>query len=828
MSAKQPVHASSDPRHELWIDAARAEFERHHQRAADWPTVASGPGNVLDEHPLREALPGYQLMGEISRGGQAVVYRARQNGTQRDVAIKVIRLPSTANTSVLARFEREVHILGQLKHSNVVTILDSGQTRGLLYYIMDYVDGCNLDEYLDLHKPDIHDRARLFAKICAAVSVAHLRGVTHRDLKPSNVRVDAAGEPHVLDFGLAKVKELDGSSAGHTLTGDFVGSLPWASPEQVEGRPEHLDIRTDVYSLGVMLFQALTGRRPYDVSGPLREAMERICQTEPPSVRGLNRAVDDDLSAIVARCLRKKPDERYQSAGDLQRELERYLRGDAIEAKRDSAWYVLRKAIHRHRGKAAAAALLLATGVYSVVLLSYLYKNEARLRGEAQTALATAETSQRAAEAARVEAEKQTRIAEAVNDFLNDDLLAAVRPDEKGREVTVAEVLDGAAARLNSRFEDQPEVRAPLHITLGRSYLELGKPKLAEAQFLAAYEIIRTKLGEDHRDAFFVRGELARIYQTTGRPAEASELARITLEYYERAAGRDHKETITARGNLGTTLLTMNQPEESERLLRETYEDALRVLGPENESTAHWMNSLAMVLRERGKLTEALPLQEQAVALARKLHGDDHTTTQSALGNLATTLRSLGRHDEAIQLYEQVLAARRRMLGEAHPSTLLTLNNLATMRGFLRQHEQAAALLEEGLRIGPTQIEPNHPTLISMRSNLATIYDRMGRPSEAEPLHRAAVVGGEAYLPADHPYLGLYRGRLGNCLRLLGCDEEAESFLLDGYRISRATEGPKSINATNAASSLVELYTAQGAEADLIAEWQLRAAGSEP
>ncbi|MBK9118076.1 MAG: protein kinase [Phycisphaerales bacterium] len=357
-------------------------------------------------------IPGYEIKRELTRGGQGVVYLAVQRSTMREVAIKVTRQGPGATLADRTRFDREVELLGRLNHPNIVAVHDAGVVAGCQYFVMNYVDGVPLDEALAAlqaarvathasvpptaratsaaattatraSRPLHHSALELFIKVCDAVHVAHLRGVIHRDLKPSNIRVDRRGEPFVLDFGLAKTLDASADSA-MTRTGQFVGSLPWASPEQVEGASARVDLRTDVYSLGVLLFQLLTGELPFDPGSNLRTAVDSILHRDPPrpSVVAAARGglpVDDELDTIVLKCLAKERDRRYHIAGELARDLRRYLAGEAIEAKRDSATYMLRKTLQRYRWPVAFACV----GVVLLTLfggvMAVLYRHTAVL-----------------------------------------------------------------------------------------------------------------------------------------------------------------------------------------------------------------------------------------------------------------------------------------------------------------------------------------------------------------------------------------------------------------------------------------------------------------
>ncbi|MFG0317529.1 MAG: serine/threonine-protein kinase, partial [Planctomycetota bacterium JB042] len=343
--------------------------------------------------PGTPEVPGYRILGEIHRGGQGVVYRALQERTRRVVALKVLHGGPLAGPRERARFEREVQLLARLDHPGIVTVHDTGEAAGGTFLVMDHVAGLPLDRWAAERRPSLPERLDLFARICDAVHAAHLHGVIHRDLKPSNVRVTDDGAPRVLDFGLAKTAlEVD---ADVTETGQFVGSLPFASPEQAAGSAT-VDLRTDVYSLGVVLHHLLTGRLPIEVGGPLEEALDRIARAEPTSPRRYAPELDDDVCTITLRCLAKDRERRYQSAGELARDVRRRLAGAPIEAKRDSAWYVVRKLLARHRAEVAVAA-----GFVLVLAAGFLGSFVQWRRAEAEAARARrAEVDARRAQAA--------------------------------------------------------------------------------------------------------------------------------------------------------------------------------------------------------------------------------------------------------------------------------------------------------------------------------------------------------------------------------------------------------------------------------------------
>lgn len=375
--------ASGTPERDLIERALR-------QVSPEAPTSAPASSRRGSDLPPPGTFEGYEVVREIHRGGQGVVYLAIQLATKRKVAIKVMHVGPFGGSSGRSRFEREVQVLGQLNHPHIVGIHDSGVTeRGDFYYVMDYISGRSLEEVLkETRAAPVADTLQFFVKICDAVNAAHLRGIIHRDLKPSNVRIDRDGEPVVVDFGLAKiaVPDLtdDETPQLMSMTGQFIGSLPWASPEQAEGSPGAIDVRTDVYSLGVMLYQLLTGRFPYEVRGNMRDVLDNILRTEPARPSTVRRGINNEVETIVLKCLAKDRERRYQSAGELARDIRHYLAGEPIEAKRDSGWYVISKTMTRYKGRVGVAVAFLLVIIAFSIGMTVLYRGASAARDEAR------------------------------------------------------------------------------------------------------------------------------------------------------------------------------------------------------------------------------------------------------------------------------------------------------------------------------------------------------------------------------------------------------------------------------------------------------------
>jgi len=858
-----------DARHFELIDQAFAQAEKAMaQQVLGGSSTA--PTRLMAGAPRAEpvgvfSLPGYRVVREIHRGGQGVVYEAVQESTGRTVAIKVTRAGPFATAADRARFDREVQILAQLKHPNIVTIHDSGRAFGCDYFVMDYIEGTTLDRWIadcGLRTADwkaagakqsavrnpqstMGKALRLFSKVCDAVNAAHLRGVIHRDLKPGNIRVDASGQPHILDFGLAKVVEdpAHGSSAdAMTMTGQFIGSLPWASPEQAEGRLDELDLRTDVYALGVLLYQLLTGAFPYSISGSLRETTDNIVNKEARDPRQLNPALDVDIATIVLRCLRKRREERYETAGELARDIERFLRNEPIEARRDSMLYVLGKQLSRHRLAAALSTAILLAVVIGLGVSLALWRK--------------AENAHTAEQEHRRLAELETAKSKAMNNFLIDVLGAADPERSLGPKSTVEELLESAAARLDrGALRDEPLVQATARATIGRTLLRLGLHERAAAQLEQALALRRAD-GATPVELATSLTDLGMLARATGDNQRTVALYREALEMIESAPEVQDKALAGALNNLGLALRSSGDSAGAAQILERSLALDRKTLSPDDPELAVSLNNLALVLRDAGQIGKAEENWQEALALLRKVHGDDNLRVAAVLeslsgvsldrgqldeaearqreandirvrtvgnehphvaqgrDNLGHILSRKGDHAAAEPLHREALEMRRRLLGDDHPSVATSLGNLGLVLMKLGDYPGAESAFQEALTIRRPKLGDDHPSTLLVENNLASVMRVSGRPANAESLAREVVRRADAALPPQHRYRAIFRSEWGACLHALGSHTDAERELLAAHEQAAGGEEPDTALMSRIAEDLVQVYTALGNESE--------------
>jgi serine/threonine-protein kinase len=714
-----------DLRHEVVRMLAADDPDGRFMAQTPWTTSARA--RVLPPDDLGGAEPGdrvgrFRLLEPIGRGGMGDVWLAeRADETYEDrVAVKLIRR-GLDTEDLLERFRHERQVLAKLRHPNIATLLDGGATEdGRPYLVMEHVDGVPIDAYCRDRDLSTDERIRLFAKVCGAVQHAHRNLVVHRDLKPSNVLVTAEGEPKLLDFGIAKVLDPGGAAAGATMTQDRRFTPHYASPEQARG--ELITTATDVYSLGALLYELLTGTRPHDFTGvPPTEYARVICEAEP------RRRLAGDLDRIAMMALRKEPERRYASVEQLARDLRNYLDGFPVIAQPDSVGYRARKFVMRHGAAVTAATAIVMALVVAVVVTTSMYVS---------------------AERARVRAE-QTSL------FL-ESLLATVDPREaRGRDVTVLrELLADASARVGTELARLPEVASEIELTIGRTYHAIGEFEAAEEHLNRAVDGGRQVWGAGSLEAAEALHALGQLLYAVGRYEESAGAMREVLAIRRGRLPAGDARIGRALNDLGLAHQGAGRYDEAVSMLRDAV-DALR--GTRTEDRA----ALAKALREFGwiqadrRRSEAVEPIRESLEILVGLHGELHPgVAQSCLG-MGWALRRSGRPGEAEQYCRRALAIDRALYGPDHPEIASDLNNLAGALEEQGRLEEVEDLYLEALRIFRAAFGEDHRDVGTALNNLAHLYRKQKRYEEAEQNFLEAVAVYRSTIGPDHVFVSI-------------------------------------------------------------------------
>ena len=654
---------------------------------------------------LPDVIGDYRILRLMGEGGMGIVYEAEQQKPLRTVALKIVR-PGFTTAELLRRFEQESRALGRLQHPGIAQIYEAGVARTGFgrqpYFAMEFIRGLALLEYAKAHALDTRQRLELMTKICEAAGHAHERGVIHRDLKPANILVDATGQPKILDFGVARIIESDERATRYTEAGEVIGTLAYMSPEQVLGRPHEVDQRSDVYALGVILYELLAQRLPYEAGGQLPQAVRAIREDDPAPLGSIDRAYRGDLETIASKALEKEKARRYASAQELAADIGRYLRDEPILARPPSAIYHARKFARRH--KTLVSTLL---AVFLVLL--------------AGIAVTTREA---------IRANRAERVSQAVSDFLRNDLLALASARAQANpenapdpDLKVRTALDRAAASIAGRFGSEPEVEAAIRHTIGVAYRDLGLFAEAQPHIERAAELRRRVLGPENPDTLASMDELAELYRQQGKYAPAKTLLNSIVEVKRRRLGQDNPGTLSSMHDLALVIADGDGDyAQAEAILERILGTYQRTLGDENPATLSAMHDVAIQCLAQGKYSRGEELLRRAVDVKRRVLGTEHPDTISSLTNLAIAYRSEGKYAEAEPLFQQVLEARMRLLGPRHPSTLTTRNSLGRLYLAERRYAEAERLLDQVLSIALQ--DGNQPIALVALGDLAELHVR--------------------------------------------------------------------------------------------------------
>ncbi len=697
-----------------------------------------------------DAVGPYRIVRRVGTGGMGDVYLAEQTEPiRRRVAMKIVK-PGMDTRAVLARFRQERRTLSLIEHPGVARVYDAGSTeRGLPYFIMEFVDGVPLTAYCNEHDLPVAERVSLFQQVCGAVHFAHQKGVIHRDLKPSNVLVELAeGSPRakVIDFGIAKALEDDASEATLvTGAGQFIGTPEYMAPEQASGGA---DVRSDVFSLGVMLYELVTGTLPVD-----RDRVRRMTGKElgaylvtttpkrPSTALAERRSVVDavapmgtlprELDWILMKCLERDPARRYASVAALSEDLSRMLAHEPVSAGPPSRAYRASKFIRRNRAAVAGACIVALALIGGTVAASIGFVR--------------ARDSQQKAEAAALHAEK-------VNDFL-ERMLLTIRPETaRGMDTALLRMMaEEAEAAMGTDLADVPEAEADISLTLARIYGATSDWERSVTLATRARDLYSVLKGPDDSDTIASMDWLSSGLDALGRVDEAVKMSEDAYQRSLRSYGPDDPQTLTTMNNLGNLYMAVFRLDDADRLITESYEKQREIFGNEDENTLSVLSNLASLRDRQGRTEESLELLTTCVEARLRSNGEDHPKTIATMNNLAATLQNLERFDEAEPWLIRVIALSEQVNGPDHAMTLTALNNLGSQYKSTGRLEEAVPIFERAIaglerRSGPDAFE----TLATKR-NLGEVLGMMGRVEESEGLLRDVVERARRALVPEHP-----------------------------------------------------------------------------
>jgi serine/threonine protein kinase/tetratricopeptide (TPR) repeat protein len=786
----------------------------------------------------------YKLLSVLGEGGCGIVYLAEQHRPiKRRVALKIIK-PGMDTKQVIARFEAERQALALLDHPNIARVFNAGTTEaGRPYFVMEYVKGIPITEHCDRHKLTIEERLDLFLQVCEAVQHAHQKGIIHRDIKPSNILVSIEGGsaiPKIIDFGVAKA--LSQSLTERTLVtehGQMIGTPEYMSPEQAEMTSQDIDTRSDIYSLGAVLYELLTGVLPFDPK-TLRESgiesIRKVIREEDPKTpstrlstisaeesanvarlrrtdaRTLGRQLHGDLDWITLKAMDKDRTRRYGSAGELAADIGRHLKNEPVAAGPPSVVYRAKKFIRRNRALVTGVAAVLTVLIVGILTSTVLAIGQARARADA----------------------------EAIARFLSGTLRTVA--DAKVGEATVSYVLDMAAQKLEDEFKDRPLIEAQIRETLGKTYLLLDESTEAEKHWTRARDIYRQHYGgkhsatlgameglywvcdnqERHYDAqslmteilktqhgegYEGRHALAHTYHHLGKYKEAEEIYDKILETVRGEHGENY---VRIRPSESCILARVYADQGRYEEAKQLFHRAIETWPEENRWRLVYRADLANMYRDQGRYEEAEPLLVETLEKQRQRWGDEHKVTLRSMYYLARVYTAQARYEEAQSLLDEGLEIRRRRLRQGHPATLRFVNALAVL--FTKQDNdvEAEKLFKEALNGRQRELGPDHPETLETMNDLGVLHREQKHYEQAENLLTEALEGRRKKLGDDHPHTLHTMHELAVLYTLQEQYSKAEQLLVDAYHGRVAKLGPQHPHTVQSIRQLVRLYEAWG------------------
>jgi non-specific serine/threonine protein kinase/serine/threonine-protein kinase len=777
--------------------------------------LAHHPPSPCPEEPVLAGLR-YRPVRLHARGGLGEVHVAEDGELHRQVALKRLRDHHAHNPHSRRRFLREAEITSRLEHPGVVPVYGLMQDAdGQPCYAMRFIEGESLKDAIErFHAADQAGREpgerslalrhllSRFVAVCNTMAYAHSRGIVHRDLKPANILLGRYGETLLVDWGLAKpyppTEPADGDerlalSAAHaaeadTQLGQALGTPQYMSPEQATGRSPGGPV-SDIYGLGATLYCLLTGRAPFD-GLEVGVVLDRARQGDFRPPRQVKAGVPPALEAVCLKAMAPRPEDRYPSARALADDVEHWLADEPVAVHREPWRTRMARWRRRHR---VLTASLAAFGGSAVLAL---------IAGTVLLAWANVRTNRE-----RDKAQKAEARATAVNKFLID-ALAAARPDEQGRDVTMQQVLDAATPKIAEVFAGHLEAEAAIRQTVGWTYHQLGRHDLAEPQLRRSLELYRDILGPAHPETLQAVNTWSLLLQAEGKLSDAEPLFRENLDARRRLFGPDHPNTVESVNNLAVLLKLRGNLTEAEPLFRDSLEASRRLSGPDHPNTLAIENNLAGLLQAQGKPAEAEPFCRHNLETSRRLFGPDHPDTLQAVINLAGLRRDRGKLGEAEDLLRPTLDDCRRVLGPDHPLTLSAVNSLAQLLQTQGKLTEAEPFLRQNLEARRRVLGPDHPDTLIAVNNLAQVFMAQGKLSEAEPLFRQSLEARHRLLGQDHPYTLNAVSNLAQVLKAQGKLNEAEPLLRQNLEARRRfPDHPDTLITVN---NLARLLEAQG------------------
>jgi eukaryotic-like serine/threonine-protein kinase len=740
----------------------------------------------------------FELVRKLGEGGMGQVWLAEQVApVRRQVAVKLIKA-GMYDEAVVQRFQSERQSLAIMDHPAIAKVFDAGTTpQGQPFLVMEYVPGLPITDYCDQHKLSIKDRIELFIHACEGVQHAHQKAIIHRDLKPSNIlviEVDGKPVPRIIDFGLAKTTAPQ-VSGEFTQLGQFIGTPGYMSPEQVNLSARDIDTRTDVYTLGVVLYVLLTGLQPFETKRrekpSLEEWLRQLREEEPPNPstkvsgdkdtssataearrtepRQLISQLRGDLDWITMKALERDRTRRYGTPSELAADLKRFLNHEPVIARPASPGYRLRKYIRRHRvAMSVGAGLLLVLLAFSVVQALQL-RETTRERDHAK----------QERDRANQERDRATRIAA----FMSNMFKVPDPSEARGNSVTAREILDRAANDIGKGLAQDPDVQSQMLHEMAGTYNNLGLYARAHELAQRALDARLSLHGTDDPKTLESMTQLGLILHMEGHDVDAEPLDRRALEDERRVLGADDPLTLETADDLAMVLKPLGRFPEAEKLAREVVDLSGRRLGPESALTLRAQNHLASILFYEGHAADAEKVLRPALDVERRVWGADHPETMKALAMLAISLHHENRFAEAESLYREVLAASGRVLGSEHPSTAIAMGNLASILGDEGHSPEALKLQRQALAIFSRTLGPDHPSTLMCELNLTRGLRAEGQLQEAEGMQRQILATEIRAHGAEYPDTLLAESELASTLFLERRYAESEKLAREAFDI---------------------------------------------